>query len=50
MAYRPQTDPPQAAPSPSGKAEQKLELLAIEQSIVDNTNALRARYGLPHAT
>jgi uncharacterized protein YkwD len=28
-------------------APKKLELLAIEQSIVDRTNAERARYGLP---
>jgi uncharacterized protein YkwD len=36
-----------AAASQPGKTEQKLELLAIEQNIVDNTNAERARYGLP---
>jgi uncharacterized protein YkwD len=29
------------------KSEQKLELLPVEQSIVDYTNAERARFGLP---
>src|SRR5271157_573585 len=38
VAYRPQADRPKAEPKPERKAEQKLELLAIEQSIVDCTN------------
>ncbi|MGA2256413.1 MAG: CAP domain-containing protein [Thermoguttaceae bacterium] len=47
VANRPQTDPPKSEPTPERKAEQKLELLAIEQSIVDYTNVERARFGLP---
>jgi uncharacterized protein YkwD len=39
VVNRPQTDPP--------KAEPKSDLLAIEQNVVDCTNAERARYGLP---
>jgi uncharacterized protein YkwD len=47
VTYRPQTDPSQTDRKPERNAEQKLHLLAIEQSIIDNTNAQRARYGLP---
>jgi len=47
VAYRPQTDPPKTETKPEQKAEKKLELLPIEQSIIDYTNAERARFGLP---
>ncbi|MGO9115319.1 MAG: CAP domain-containing protein [Thermoguttaceae bacterium] len=47
VAYRPQAELPKTEPKPERKTEQKLELLAIEQSIVDCTNSERARYGLP---
>lgn len=47
VADRPQTDPPKTEPKPERKTDRKLELLAIEQSIVDCTNTERARFGLP---
>ncbi len=47
VANRLPTDPSQTEPKSEQKTEQKLELLAIEQSIVDYTNAERARYGRP---
>jgi len=51
VANPPQTDAAKTQqktqPKPEQKSEKKPELLAIEQSIVDYTNAERARYGLP---
>ncbi|MEI8372951.1 MAG: CAP domain-containing protein [Planctomycetota bacterium] len=47
VAYRLPTDPPRTEPKPGQKTEPKFELLAIEQSVVDATNAERARYGRP---
>jgi uncharacterized protein YkwD len=45
--YRPQTEPQQAESASDKETAPKFEILAVEQSIVDNTNAQRARYGLP---
>lgn len=47
VTYRPETEAPKIEPKPEPKAEAKLELLAIEQKIVDGTNAERVRFGLP---
>ena len=47
VTYRLPTDPPRMEPKSEQKTEPKFELLAIEQGIVDNTNAERARYGRP---
>jgi uncharacterized protein YkwD len=43
----PQADASKAEPKPEAKTTPKLELLAIEKSIVDYTNAERVRFGLP---
>ncbi len=45
--YRPLTDSLKTDSKPQPKTEAKLELIAIEQNILDCTNAERARYGLP---
>jgi uncharacterized protein YkwD len=47
VAYRPQNDLPNTESKPERKTGQKIELLAVEQNIVDCTNAERARFGLP---
>jgi len=45
---RPQTEPPKpkTEEKPAEKAKQGLDLLPVEQSIVDYTNAERSRFGL----
>jgi uncharacterized protein YkwD len=47
--YRPQTEPAKPAPvaAPAAAPAAKFEILAVEQGIVDCTNAERARFGLP---
>jgi len=47
VAYHPQADSAKTEPKPEQKTGPKLELLPVEQSIVDCTNAERARFGLP---
>jgi uncharacterized protein YkwD len=47
VVYRPQTETPKPAPAQAPAAPPKFEILAIEQSIVNHTNAERARFGLP---
>ena len=44
---KPVTEPVKPAPATPPATTAKFELLAVEQSIVDCTNAERARYGLP---
>ena len=44
---RPVTEPAKPAPATPPATTAKFEILAVEQSIVDYTNAERARYGLP---
>ncbi len=43
----PAFEPAKPAPATPPATTAKFEILAVEQSIVDNTNAQRARYGLP---
>jgi uncharacterized protein YkwD len=44
---KPVTEPAKPAPATPPATTAKFEILAVEQSIVDCTNAERARYGLP---
>jgi uncharacterized protein YkwD len=44
---RPVTEPAKPAPATPPATTAKFEILAVEQSIVDYTNAERARFGLP---
>jgi uncharacterized protein YkwD len=41
------SEPAKPAPAAPPATTAKFEILAVEKSIVDNTNAERARYGLP---